>query len=190
MRSKEFNEDIVLEKIMKVFLQNGYKKTSMSSILEVTGLHKGNLYRTFGSKENMFKLSIQKYSNTFHQYNEQQDPLEYIQTFFKGKIKSGLSHDRQFGCLIMNSCVEFGDDDSELSKSSICSMDMIEDSLKMAIRKLKDEKRIEKHFTVERLTNQMLGAIFAMVEMAKFKKSESLLKDIANNAIKDLKIKV
>ena len=49
-RSKEFEENEVLQRAMELFWQQGYEKTSMSDLVEHMGIHRKSLYDTFGDK--------------------------------------------------------------------------------------------------------------------------------------------
>ena len=49
-RSKEFEENEVLDKAMRLFWEQGYEKTSMTDLVEHMGIHRRSLYDTFGDK--------------------------------------------------------------------------------------------------------------------------------------------
>ena len=53
-RSKEFEENEVLDKAMKLFWEQGYEKTSMTDLVEHMGIHRRSLYDTFGDKHHCF----------------------------------------------------------------------------------------------------------------------------------------
>ncbi|MBD3610778.1 MAG: helix-turn-helix transcriptional regulator, partial [Gammaproteobacteria bacterium] len=60
-RPVEFEMDTVLQKAMDTFWEHGYSATSMSNLVEVTGLKPGSIYAAFGSKEGLFLSAIDKY---------------------------------------------------------------------------------------------------------------------------------
>ena len=49
-RSKEFEENVVLQKAMELFWEQGYEKTSLNDLVEHMGIHRRSLYDTFGDK--------------------------------------------------------------------------------------------------------------------------------------------
>lgn len=53
-KKKSFNVEEVLFKIGHLFIDNGYNGTSLEDIVKCTGLLRGSLYATFGSKQGMF----------------------------------------------------------------------------------------------------------------------------------------
>ena len=58
---KSFDTDEVLDNAMSVFWAKGYKVTSMSDLIEATGVNKGSLYNAFGSKKALFREAFLKY---------------------------------------------------------------------------------------------------------------------------------
>ena len=70
-RPRQFDEDEVLEAAMEAFWANGYEATSLSQLMEATGLHKGSLYQAFGDKHSLFLAALERYlGNMRRQKNE------------------------------------------------------------------------------------------------------------------------
>ncbi|MDN6028292.1 MAG: TetR/AcrR family transcriptional regulator [Lactobacillus sp.] len=59
-RKKSFNTDIVLEQIGQLFISQGYNGTSVDDLVKCTGLLRGSLYATFGSKQGMFIAALKR----------------------------------------------------------------------------------------------------------------------------------
>ncbi len=53
-RKKKFNHQDVLTAIGETFITYGYEGTSLDDLVKATGLLRGSLYSTFGSKRRMF----------------------------------------------------------------------------------------------------------------------------------------
>ena len=62
-RSKEFEENEVLEKAMRLFGDQGYEKTSMSDLIEHMGIHRRSLYDTFGDKHTLFLKAMDRFGD-------------------------------------------------------------------------------------------------------------------------------
>lgn len=60
-RPRLFDEETVLADLMALFWRQGYAQTSMSDIVKTSGVHKPSLYRTFGSKEELFATVLRRY---------------------------------------------------------------------------------------------------------------------------------
>ncbi|OMQ24454.1 TetR/AcrR family transcriptional regulator [Serratia oryzae] len=66
-RPKKFDRDSVLEKAMNLFWRFGYEPTSMSELIDGTGIKPSSLYAEFGSKEGLFCAAVEKYLATYGQ---------------------------------------------------------------------------------------------------------------------------
>lgn len=60
-RPKAFCEDDCVDKATQLFWQRGYESTSMDDLTEALGIGPSSLYRTFGSKEELFERCVDKY---------------------------------------------------------------------------------------------------------------------------------
>ncbi|WP_430868130.1 TetR/AcrR family transcriptional regulator [Demequina aurantiaca] len=60
-RPRLFNDEEVLSQLTALFWRQGYSQTSMTDIVEASGVHKPSLYRTFGSKEELFAIVLRRY---------------------------------------------------------------------------------------------------------------------------------
>lgn len=63
-RPRQFDEEAVLDQVTEVFWEKGYANTSVAHLVEATGVHKPSLYRTFGSKDELFALVLRRYVAT------------------------------------------------------------------------------------------------------------------------------
>ncbi len=60
-RPREFDSDAVLDAAVNLFRQKGYGATSVSDIVEHTGLSKSSLYGAFGSKDALYEKALERY---------------------------------------------------------------------------------------------------------------------------------
>jgi len=60
-RPREFDEDVVLGKVLSVFWERGYDGTSVEDLVERTGLGRASLYGAFGDKERLFERALALY---------------------------------------------------------------------------------------------------------------------------------
>ncbi len=61
-RPRQFDEEEVLEELVALFWRQGFSQTSMTDLVAATGVHKPSLYRTFGSKEELFATVLRRYA--------------------------------------------------------------------------------------------------------------------------------
>ncbi len=60
-RPRGFSEDQVLDAAAGVFVLNGYEGTSIDDLVKALNLHRGSLYKAFGSKRGLFLAVLQHY---------------------------------------------------------------------------------------------------------------------------------
>ena len=63
-RPRLFDEEVALDRITELFWRQGYAQTTITDIVEVSGVHKPSLYRTFGTKEELFARVLRRYQDT------------------------------------------------------------------------------------------------------------------------------
>jgi len=110
-RPRLFDEETALDRITELFWKQGYSQTTVADLVEVSGVHKPSLYRTFGTKEELFATVLRRYRETrmgmFAGLIESTGPgIEGIQEFLTllhRELNSGSSQD---GCLLVASSAE------------------------------------------------------------------------------------
>lgn len=60
-RPREFDEATVLGRAMEAFWATGYEGTSLSDLVETSGVKKGSLYAAFGDKRRIYLRALQAY---------------------------------------------------------------------------------------------------------------------------------
>ncbi len=119
-RPKEFDPDVALSAAMEKFWEGGFEATSLADITASTGVQKASLYATYGDKRQLFLTALSRY---------QDDGLERakvvlaahtsaraaFEAVFAWMIDECASKDRSRGCLCVNTAVELGPRDPEIS---------------------------------------------------------------------------
>jgi TetR/AcrR family transcriptional repressor of nem operon len=62
-RKRTFDEAEVVARSASAFIATGYGGTSIDDLVNVTGLHRGSIYQTFGSKRKLFLSCLQRATN-------------------------------------------------------------------------------------------------------------------------------
>lgn len=62
-RNRTFDEADVIERCAAAFRSTGYEGTSIDDLVQATGLHRGSLYKAFGSKRGLFLEALRQTSN-------------------------------------------------------------------------------------------------------------------------------
>jgi len=163
-RSKEFEENAVLEKAMKLFWEQGYEKTSMSDLTEHMGIHRRSLYDTFGDKHSLFLKAIDRYADQVGSALAQE--IKRAKTATEAlEIAFGYVMAREDeippGCLLVNSAVELATRDAEVDTRSAGSFakaeQMLEEILLWGQRDGEFNAEVEAKDLAEYLHNVWVG---------------------------------
>ena len=59
-RNRTFIEADIVAQCAQIFRSTGYEGTSIDDLVQATGLHRGSLYKAFGSKRGLFVLALRQ----------------------------------------------------------------------------------------------------------------------------------
>ncbi len=109
-RPKEFDEGQALASAMNFFWENGYDGSSLSDLLAVMGIGKSSFYQTFGSKEALFKRSLELYTQSTIEFIRnllsEKTPRDVLLYIPQSAIEELKDTGKTRGCLLMNSGAE------------------------------------------------------------------------------------
>lgn len=108
-RTKEYDRQNVLSKAVSVFWKKGFEATSMSELIETTGLNSSSLYKEFGSKEGLYETALENYRERelepFIKPLIDEPNMTGIEKFLEGVVKNATNPGFK-GCLMMNTLAE------------------------------------------------------------------------------------
>lgn len=115
-RPREFDMDEALDAAMGTFWTQGYEATSMTDLMEATGLQKGSLYKAFSDKHDIFVKSLTRYLDGAYQkmsevLSETPTPVDGLRAWLLGVVLLCRDQPVQRGCFAMNTAVELGPHD-------------------------------------------------------------------------------
>jgi AcrR family transcriptional regulator len=192
----ERTRQFIIEQAAPIFNRKGFAGTSMSDILEATGLAKGGLYGNFESKEEIareaFKYSFEKvYGQIVKSVVKKHSPVEKLIAvcdFHKDYTKKSAV---EGGCPILNFSVEVDDTMPRLKKDVKAAVERMLDDLYRIIEKGKRLGEIKKEVNSERYAAVIYGLIEGGIFMAqalddsrKLNQSLEYLKGMINTELK------
>src|SRR5260370_41991035 len=102
-RPRDFNLDEALDRAMRLFWRNGYLGTSISDLTEAIGISRASLYAAFGSKEELYKKALDRYSAgpSCYQREAVEKPTAYavVEHGLNGGIESAPHPRNPRGCM-------------------------------------------------------------------------------------------
>ncbi len=112
----------IIERSLQLFSVKGYFNTSISDILEATGLTKGGLYGHFQSKEDIWYAVYEEAVGIWRgivlkDVRKISDPLERIEKTIENDLKDYMGSDVfDGGCFFFNSLVELSGQSGAMSR--------------------------------------------------------------------------
>ncbi|MDQ0878418.1 TetR/AcrR family transcriptional repressor of nem operon [Paenibacillus sp. V4I3] len=118
-RPREFDVDKVLNQSMEVFWAKGYKATSFEDLTNKTHVKKQSLYGVFEDKRSLFLKALALYrAQNLDSLREVVDrggsPTEILDAVKSASLCS-KNEDSRNGCLMVNTALEFGISDEEVT---------------------------------------------------------------------------
>lgn len=160
-RPQEFDTAEALHQAMKLFWRKGYEATSLSDLLDATGLSKSSLYGTFGSKRELFLDAFDAYrehrAREMHRMLRVGSGRQAIEDFFLAIIADADASEFTNGCMGINEAVEMAPHDTDIRLRVIEDFRNIEAAMIQAIERgqadgsitnAEDASRLSKLFLV------------------------------------------
>ncbi|WP_411680725.1 TetR/AcrR family transcriptional regulator [Clostridium thailandense] len=182
-RSREFDENVVLQKAMELFWEQGYEKTSLSDLVEHMGIHRRSLYDTFGDKHTLFLKTIDFYgelikdklhAGVLHAKTSKQA----IQFIFDFMIEG--YEDRPWGCLIVNSATEMALRDKEVEEKAEEAFLQTERFLAELVRRGQQTGEFSCDYDAEVLAEILQNTLLGIRVLVKTSKNKEKMHRIAN----------
>jgi len=108
---KQFDVEEVVDRAMRVFWEYGYAGASIERLKAATGLGRGSLYGTFGSKDGLFLRALERYSSIYGTRFEEaltdadDNPVAAIEAFLNVAVARIADPTVPNGCLNTQSTV-------------------------------------------------------------------------------------
>ncbi|NVD99620.1 TetR/AcrR family transcriptional regulator [Massilia sp. BJB1822] len=110
--TRQFDEEILLSRVLDVFWAKGWQATSMSDLASAASVQRGSLYHAYGDKERLFLLAFDRYAEQV--LAESRAALDAptaraaLQRFFEVSIASMTAGTPRRGCFTTKTAMESG----------------------------------------------------------------------------------
>lgn len=186
-RSKEFEENVALEKAMKLFWEQGYEKTSMNDLTEHMGIHRRSLYDTFTDKHTLYLKAMDRFSEQFvcaitNGTRHLQTAREALQFIFNSIIEG--EPDAPPGCMMVNSAIELANRDPEIDARSRAAFERAEDILTDIVARGQENGEFTTRYEARELAEQLHNALLGLRVTARTSLPKEKLQQTAKMSIR------
>jgi AcrR family transcriptional regulator len=124
-RRRAFDRETVLLAAANAFRKRSYRDISIAELEKATGLVSGSIYNAFKDKAGLFRAALDYYVHGFvadrlRRFAGEDANLEDLEGLYLSLLAHPLADG--FGCLVTNSIVEFGREDSPASDGVTASL--------------------------------------------------------------------
>jgi AcrR family transcriptional regulator len=117
-RPREFDVDAALDAALQVFWSKGYEGTTIADLTEAMKLKRGSIYAAYGSKEQLFRRALDRYSDTVASYGTaaltRPAIRAVVEDMLRGAAQATTGADTPAGCLIVHGALVAGDESCDI----------------------------------------------------------------------------
>jgi TetR/AcrR family transcriptional repressor of nem operon len=170
-RPRQFDADEVMGRVIELFWTKGYEATSISDIVEATGLNKSSLYNSFGSKDELFEAAIEQYlamrtATINHVVRDGTQGLHDVLHLLELQQAEIVGDGGRRGCLAVNTTTELGLRDETAAELSRRFRDVMRTAIGAALDRAESAGEIEPG-TARLRTETMLAFSLSLAVIAR-----------------------
>jgi TetR/AcrR family transcriptional repressor of nem operon len=190
-RTKDFDEDEVLTRAMKLFWSRGYNATSMEDLVCGLGISRSSLYDTYTDKHSLFIKALENYQQMsllkMQEIARHPGPAkETIKKLIDLATDALFTNKQQKGCFLINAGVEVAPHDRVVNNLIRKNDQQMEDIYFQVIQKGKDKGEIRNPGDARALARFIYNTIRGLQVTANSISDKSVFEDIILLAISTL----
>ena len=153
----KFDRQVVIDKATNLFWEKGFHATSMRNLQETIDMRPGSIYATFGSKEGLFKETLQHYADaSLYQLKtlaeKHESPLAALREFLNN-VLSRQSQAPSNMCMLVKTISELTNDNAELLSEAQHLLEKVETSFAELFAEAQTKGELDKHKDPKRLAS-------------------------------------
>jgi TetR/AcrR family transcriptional repressor of nem operon len=184
-RSKAFDHDQVVERAMEAFWSYGYEPTSVQDLVEHTGINRGSLYDTFGSKHDLFIEALERYeeqrfARLIRMLEQPGSVREAIAQLFGELLEGAVSCTQRRGCLLTNSAVELAPHDPVVADRIRSKFGQLEETFCKALVRAQQDGEVSAEQDPRALARFLTSSLQGLQVVAKTSPDRAVLQDVVD----------
>ncbi len=137
-KAAKFDRQDVIEKAMNLYWQKGFHATSMRNLQEVIDMRPGSIYAAFGSKEGLFKETLDHYAQRGMSHLDKclkvaPSPLLGLKLFVTEIVVNSTTNAPNDMCMLAKSVVELTEEQGELLEHARHAFKVMEEAFEKAL---------------------------------------------------------
>lgn len=172
VRTREFDPQAALGKIVDLFAARGYTDTSMEDIVRATGVSRYGLYGTFGSKRELFEKALDTYAErmgkrSFERLLLPDASLDSIRRIFSERIEDMCAAGGRQSCLFIHTTMELAPTDAELRDVLQKFMGRMAKTFARGLAAAQARGEVRREVDVRAVGDQLVSLMFGLAVLAR-----------------------
>jgi len=184
-RLKKIDPEAAVQAAMALFWKHGYNGLGTRQLEEETGITRFTLQTSYGGKKSLFLNALDTYLDTFETHvspNMTDGSLETIAVWFETRVEPVMLADVAcYGCLLLNSTVEFAAQDEDVNLRAERFFNMVRGGFNKALSAAKQKGNLPSEFDVEAMAEVLLSGAIGLNIVIRSAASNSAGKSMANS---------
>lgn len=195
MKSKgEHTREKILEAARELFNAKGFNATTISDLVEATGMQKGSLYFHFSGKDEIAREVLADATDEFMRFLGEalcgDNPGARIDNFFRCALDKHLASKFVGGCIFGNTALEMSDSDPEFAGAIDRVFDKWTSMVASTVADAQQKKRIRTDIDSEALARHIVATIEGGIMMSRLKKDERPMRECLDTLRTTLALRV
>lgn len=186
---KYFDVDEALERAMEVFWQKGFEGTSLTDLIEATGVQRQSLYNAIGDKKRIFIRSLLRYDTEQRQrmlssLEARGEPHLSLQMLFDAVVDQSAKDLNKRGCFLVNTALWLQAHDDEVKMLVSSAFEDFHKFFEKQIEHGKIRGEFPSDLDSAAVASGLLGAFIGIRVMARGAAGTPVLRQMADQAMR------
>ncbi len=186
---KNFEIDETLDRAMEVFWQKGFDGTSLTDLIEATGVQRQSLYNAIGDKRKIFIRSLLRYDTeqrqrTLSSLEAIGEPRASLQMTFDAVVEQSSQDLNKRGCFLVNTALGIQAHDEEVQLLVRSALEDFRKFFEKQIEFGKIRGEFSKDLDSAAVASGLLGIFIGIRVMARGATGTTVLRQMADQAMR------
>lgn len=194
MKTKgEYTKEKILEVARELFNTKGFNATTISDLVESTGMKKGCLYFHFNGKDDMAREVLKEATEEFIRFLDQalegNNPGAALDYFFNSALNKHLATGFVGGCIFGNTALEMSDSNPEFASAIERVFDEWIQKISSTVEGAQEIGQIRTDIESKALAQYIVATVEGGIMMSRLKKDERPMRECLETLRTTLELK-
>jgi len=181
---KQFDEEKVMDKALKLFWTKGVEATSLTDIENATGLKRGSIYNSFGDKDGLFlevlDQNVKKIITPMAASLQSPDTREAVYGVIDALLARFRNNELPSGCLLTGTCMVYNALSETVKRKISGQVSGLENALYNKFLDAQKSGQLSDEHDPRALARYMMAILLGMAVMDKVIPDSTATQDVAD----------